>query len=165
MASAPAEAIEFDWSFAGTGVAGAVDSFGTLTTGDDMMTIGGRAAYQVVSIAGQRNGVAITGLRNDFPSDYGGADNYMFLTGQRFTYQGLSYGLADGTYANIYDAGSEIHAIYLGGFYAEVATGQFSLAEAGAVPEPMTWALLAAGFGLVGTVIRRRRTSSVPAYA
>lgn len=31
----------------------------------------------------------------------------------------------------------------------------------GAVPEPASWAMLIAGFGLVGAVLRRRRTGSV----
>lgn len=52
-------------------------------------------------------------------------------------------------------------------------TGQFSLSQvngagqylltiglAGAVPEPMTWAMMTVGFGIVGTAARRRRRSS-----
>jgi len=31
------------------------------------------------------------------------------------------------------------------------------------VPEPGTWAMLIAGFGLVGAAARRRRQTSVPA--
>ena len=34
---------------------------------------------------------------------------------------------------------------------------------AGAVPEPATWEMLIAGFGLVGAAARRRRAGSVPA--
>ena len=36
-------------------------------------------------------------------------------------------------------------------------------AMVGGVPEPETWGLLIAGFGLVGTALRRRRTTSVTA--
>ncbi len=35
--------------------------------------------------------------------------------------------------------------------------------DAPAIPEPATWAMLIAGFGLVGSVARRRRTSAVSA--
>jgi hypothetical protein len=35
--------------------------------------------------------------------------------------------------------------------------------QAGGVPEPATWAMLIAGFGLVGATARRRRTTSVTA--
>ncbi len=35
----------------------------------------------------------------------------------------------------------------------------FSVATGGAVPEPTTWAMLIAGFGLTGAIMRRRRTA------
>jgi len=38
--------------------------------------------------------------------------------------------------------------------------GGFSYA-AGAVPEPASWAMLIAGFGLVGAVLRRRRAGDM----
>ncbi|MFN7174747.1 MAG: PEPxxWA-CTERM sorting domain-containing protein [Thermaurantiacus tibetensis] len=41
--------------------------------------------------------------------------------------------------------------------------GGVSLAIAGAVPEPATWAMLIAGFGLVGAAARRRRQAVVAA--
>jgi hypothetical protein len=39
------------------------------------------------------------------------------------------------------------------------STTDFVLGTAGAVPEPANWAMLIAGFGLVGAVARRRRTA------
>ncbi|MGQ5701153.1 PEPxxWA-CTERM sorting domain-containing protein [Sandaracinobacteroides sp. A072] len=47
----------------------------------------------------------------------------------------------------------------VGGNWMAAGTGTF----AGAVPEPQTWALLIAGFGMVGFVARRRRMSVVSA--
>ncbi len=48
-------------------------------------------------------------------------------------------------------------AVNYGGFYNNDSTGiNFTLT---AVPEPASWALMIAGFGLVGTAARRRRTA------
>jgi hypothetical protein len=35
----------------------------------------------------------------------------------------------------------------------------YQIADAGAVPEPASWAMLIAGFGLVGVKLRRRRAA------
>ena len=40
---------------------------------------------------------------------------------------------------------------------------QFFGSEGGVVPEPATWAMMIAGFGLVGSAMRRRRTVAVSA--
>jgi hypothetical protein len=40
-----------------------------------------------------------------------------------------------------------------------------SIATTGAIPEPATWAMLIAGFGLVGTALRRRRQTPVSSLA
>ena len=37
------------------------------------------------------------------------------------------------------------------------------VSQSGAVPEPMTWALMIAGFGLAGAALRRRRASAITA--
>ncbi len=39
--------------------------------------------------------------------------------------------------------------------------GRYTLTIA-SIPEPTNWALLAAGFGLVGTIVRRQRTVTIP---
>jgi opacity protein-like surface antigen len=45
----------------------------------------------------------------------------------------------------------------------EAGSGYIRLAEAGGVPEPDSWALMIAGFGLVGAAMRRRSVVTIAA--
>ncbi len=49
-----------------------------------------------------------------------------------------------------------------GGSYRWLVDGS-AVSGGGAVPEPATWALMIAGFGLAGTILRRRRMALVAA--
>ncbi len=54
--------------------------------------------------------------------------------------------------------GAELRALPVVRFNASVLTlGVFALPDAGVVPEPASWAMLIAGFGLVGGRLRRQR--------
>jgi hypothetical protein len=56
-----------------------------------------------------------------------------------------------------YDDGTEVYGLRFGGAYM-LATGTADgVPSVGGVPEPATWAMLIAGFGLVGASARRRR--------
>ena len=46
---------------------------------------------------------------------------------------------------------------------AMLVSGLTGTASAGGVPEPASWALMIAGFGLAGAQLRRRRTAAVAA--
>ena len=56
--------------------------------------------------------------------------------------------------------GSATSAYSSGGAFFDSTSGRVSIVEA-AVPEPATWALMIAGFGLVGGAMRRRRIAKV----
>lgn len=60
--------------------------------------------------------------------------------------------------ARIFKQGGEVH---LGNFAGDI----YTTTPVEAVPEPATWAMLIAGFGLVGTAARRRRTTALRAIA
>lgn len=47
-----------------------------------------------------------------------------------------------------------------GGWYQSLSLGPFATLQITAVPEPDNWALLIAGFGLTGAILRRRRPAT-----
>lgn len=161
--TAPASAAVFNWTYTGTITSGgaAVNSAGTITTTDTTSTVAGRQAYTVTGITGTRNGVDITGLAPAFPTIFGGADNFLFVTGLPFTDLGVSFSLANGTFANLFldDVSTgEYFATNLAGSTGRTnAIGVFTYSAANAaVPEPATWAMMLLGFGAMGYAVRRR---------
>ena len=93
----PAEALEWRWSYQGEGVAAS----GAFTTKD---TPNADGFYEITRIAGEANGVAITGLQppgTSIPGNDGyPVDNLVRAEAPRLTLHGFGYALADGTYAN-----------------------------------------------------------------
>lgn len=80
-----------------------------------------------------------TGAFTDDPNDaFGGA-----------VYSWLSYALAPGTY--VIEGTTTASPVGSGGSFIRVVSG--------VVPEPASWAMLIAGFGLVGSGLRRRRAA------
>lgn len=57
-----------------------------------------------------------------------------------------------------YDDGSKIYGMRFGGNYILLTGTADGVPDTGGVPEPATWAMFIAGFGLVGAAVRRRRT-------
>ncbi len=92
-----ADALEWRWSYQGQGVAAS----GTFTTKD---APNGDGFYQITAIAGQANGVAITGLQPPGTSVPGNdgypVDNLVRAAAPQLSKNGFGYALADGTYAN-----------------------------------------------------------------
>lgn len=52
---------------------------------------------------------------------------------------------------------------FRGTSWEKKSSAKIALAAAPAVPEPATWAMMLLGFGLIGGIMRRRRTSAVGA--
>lgn len=146
--------IAWNWSYAGAGI----HASGLLSTSDTSDPDG---FYEVLSISGSRNGVAISGL---FPTGQAipgnepfTLDNLIRSTGpSQLTVHGLGFALADGSYANPFYADFLSPAIHL-----EVLTkGKSLLSELPiafiatrlptAVPEPASLVLVASGLLAAG---------------
>ena len=96
----PAEALEWRWSYSGEGV----KASGAFTTTDKPDADG---FYEITSIRGEMNGVAITGLQKSGTSIPGNdsypVDDLVRTETPQLSLHGFGYALADGTYANPFD--------------------------------------------------------------
>jgi hypothetical protein len=106
---APAHAtLLWKWSYDGADVSAA----GTFTTADAPDASG---FYQITEIAGQRNGVTITGLQPAGTSTPGNpgypVDDLIRAEGPQLTKAGFGFALADGSYGNSFflDSASPPH--------------------------------------------------------
>jgi hypothetical protein len=115
------------------------------TPGPDVVVVG--SFRQLVTFDPIPASVTLDGSLMDFVACTPGTG---CSEGFTFTYEGLLYPQA---------------RFYAGGFYGALLDGEvynranWSIApfNPGAVPEPASWALLIAGFGLTGAALRRRR--------
>lgn len=155
--AAPASAATFLFTFDGT----TIDASGTLTTEDTPTAQGG---FLITGITGTVGTAAITGLLA--PGTFGGNDNLLFVgRDPLLSFGGFSF-TADGS-NNIF-ATTQL----TGGFGllrpdGTIVAGRFSITpqQAGAIPEPGTWALMLLGFGFVGAALRRRKATVAARYA
>jgi len=173
MAAAPAGASVYIFSYAGDGI----NASGLITLSDTpesasypgCPSCNTSDGYQVLSIVGERNGQAITGL-----TSYSGDTQEVYLSNPNLDWGGLAY-VAGGVQYNVYYA-----AFGIGSYSPPVAhlgygecTGpagcntsndamlsRFTLQPA--LPEPATWALMLIGFGGVGGAVRSARRKAIP---
>jgi hypothetical protein len=156
--TSPASAAQFGFTFA-TSTAlfgGPVMGSGIFTTSDTATTVAGRTAFVITSISGIVNGIAIAAPTGNYGNYFttGGT----FLDGSGVKFNNANGGRIDFFYqdtaqqyrVNTFSPGS---SSFVNATSAAVA----------AVPEATTWAMMLAGFGIVGSTLRRRRT--VRAYA
>jgi len=147
----------WQWSYSGTGI----NASGSLITADTPDTNG---FYQILSIAGSRNGDAIVGLYPTGQAIPGNEpfaiDNLIRIDGPgQITVEGFGYALASGAHANPY------FADFLSPpSYSEVFTQGATFNEqpieftASSVPEPSSIALVVLGLATVAlTRLAQRR--------
>ena len=152
VVAVPAQAAQFLFSFStSTALFGpTVSGNGTFTTSDTAMTVGGQTAYQILSVTGTVNGLAITAPTGTY-------GNY-FTTGPSFLDgSGTSFTVAGGGRVDFFNQSS--NGIYRVNTFSPgssnfVTATSLSIA---AVPEPGTWALMLLGFGGIGFAMRHRR--------
>jgi PEP-CTERM motif len=156
--ASPASAAQFGFTFA-TSTAlfgGPVMGSGIFTTSDTAMTIAGRTAFVVTSISGMVNGIAIAAPTGNY-------GNYFTTGGSFLDGSGVKFNNANGGRIDFFFQDNaqqyRVNTFSPGSSSFVTAT---SVAVA-AVPEATTWAMMLAGFGIVGSTLRRRRT--VRAYA
>ncbi len=134
---------------------------GTLL-GSTTQTVGCNAAADFSSLAGTPCGVrfALTSLGIDVVA----GQQYSLLltgtgavTGTVFEYGWLSTSTGFGPPANPYAGGQKYAALFPQAGLEDMTFRTLIDTAAGGVPEPSSWALLIAGFGLTGAAMRRRR--------
>jgi hypothetical protein len=150
--SVPASAAQYVFSFAtsqalfGPSVSGS----GTFTTSDTAMTVAGQTAFQILSVSGQVNGVAINNATGNYGNYFttgpsfldGSGTNFSLVTGGRVAFFNQS---TNGLYrVNTFSPGS-----------SNFVNASSSLVAP--VPEPATWAMMLLGFASIGFAMRRRR--------
>ncbi len=116
-------------------------------------TLNGLGGYDILTASGTINSDTITGVAPINPPGFN-TDNTYFAADPVFTSNGLGV-TTNVLDANIWGNGAGSYSLYSynGGYY--VATdGVISIT---AVPEAATWAMLFAGFGMVGVAARRRK--------
>jgi hypothetical protein len=156
LTPAPASAAQFIFNFSTTTplIGGGGSGSGVITTNDVTIESRGFTAQTITSITGTFNGSNITGLAAPF-----GANNLFYLTGPSFVDgSGLGFITAAGTSVNLFfqDSASSFRINTTGPFTSSFVSASSS-AVAAAVPEPGTWLMMLAGFGLIGTALRFRR--------
>jgi PEP-CTERM motif len=158
--ASPASAAQYGFTFVtSTALFGApVTGSGVFTTTDTAAQVNNQTAFAITSISGMVNGSAIVAPTGNY-------GNY-FTTGPSFL---------DGTGLRFFTAAGNDIRFFFQDTAAQYRVNTFSPGSSsfvtatstaiGAVPEASTWAMMLAGFGIVGSAVRLRRRRLVHAYA
>ena len=149
--SAPANAAQYVFSFTTSQalIGPTVSGSGTFTTSDTAMMVGSQTAFQILSVSGQVNGVAI----NNATGNYG---NY-FTTGPSFLDgTGSTFSLVNGGRVTFFNQSS--NGLYRVNTFSPGSSNFVNATSSlvAPVPEPATWAMMLFGFGAIGFAMRRR---------
>lgn len=165
--AAPAAASVFAWDFAGSGYTASgtfvVNDANSISNPLPCAACANGPGYLVTGITGSINGAAITGLASP---------NTFFFNDNRFYYQ-TTNGALDAL-GIAFNTSSDTFKIFAGDYSGHVdqtfllVTGDTRInfehpidghanLISGPVPEPATWALMIAGFGFIGSALRRMR--------
>ncbi len=158
--ASPASAAQFGFTFATSTplFGGPVAGNGVFTTSNTAMTIAGRTAFAITSITGFVNGIAIAAPTGSYGNYF--TTGPSFLDGSGTSFMNANGGRIDFFYqdnaqqyrVNTFSPGS---SSFVSATSAAVA----------AVPESSTWAMMLAGFAIVGSALRLRHRKSVRAVA
>jgi hypothetical protein len=159
LVAVPASAAQFNFSFTTTSLpfgGTPQNGSGIFITSDTAMTIEGRNAFAITGIAGQINGVPISGLT---PFSTSLIPTYYYFTEGPTFLSGTGVNFNAGAFQNIkFYAPSANPGTYLiqgnGTIIANVTAT--SSPAASAVPEPASWGMMLLGFGAMGYGLRRR---------
>lgn len=157
----PAQAGNFLGHYAATDGSGFTADF-DVTFSDALNAVGG---HDITAISGTVIGSAITSLfaNPNQPYDWLTADG-LFSYDQVFRDVGYAgnlgwmVGTASGIEYNLFATGDGTYTLAggQGDHYINVSVGRL---DAAAVPEAATWAMMLAGFGMVGFAMRARKTA------
>ena len=149
----------------------------TLDVGETLNAVGG---YDVLAISGDVDGDAITHLITNPIQPFASYsadgmfifDNVVWNSAPNLSNPGLFFAGASGDEYNLFSDNPTTYELYRarsGVGYLAHSTGALIAAVqppqnspqggAGGVPEPSTWAVMILGFGLAGSVLRRRRAA------
>lgn len=163
--SAPASAAQFMFNFTpSTPLFGPpVSGSGIFTTSDTPMTVGGQTAFSILSVTGTVNGSAITAAQGTGFGPGGTFGNF-FTTGPGFLDgSGTRFFTAAGLDVRFFQQSS--NGLFRVNTFGQFGSSEFVNASASrvqaAVPEPATWLMLIAGFGLIGFAMRRQAKTKV----
>ncbi len=156
VAAVPADAAQYLFSFTtatplfGPTAAGS----GTFTTSNTAMTVAGQTAFQILSISGTVNGLAIVAPTGNYGNYFTTGPSFLDGTGTTFTVTGggrvdFFNQSSNGLYrVNTFSPGS-----------SNFVNASSSLVAA--VPEPASWAMLLLGFAAIGFAMRRRPAAAL----
>ena len=156
VAAVPADAAQYLFSFNtatrlfGPTAAGS----GTFTTSNTAMTVAGQTAFQIFSISGTVNGLAIVAPTGNYGNYFTTGPSFLDGTGTTFTVTGggrvdFFNQSSNGLYrVNTFSPGS-----------SNFVNASSSLVAA--VPEPASWAMLLLGFAAIGFAMRRRPAAAL----